>query len=172
MTVELADVVAINAWDEKRLQEEFFKCSGSQVWTKEMISARPFKSAVDLAAKSRAAWEKLSRQDWLDAFKIHPRIGDLDSLRKKYADTARWASSEQSGVNAASEQIIQGLADGNKRYEDKFGYIFIVCATGKSAAEMLSILLKRLENSPEAEFAIACGEQKKITDIRIGKLQP
>ncbi len=172
MTVELADVVAINAWDEKRLQEEFFKCSGSHVWTKEMISSRPFRSAEDLAAKSQGAWQKLSRQDWLDAFKIHPRIGDLDSLRKKYADTAGWASSEQSGVNAASEEIIQGLADGNKRYEDKFGYIFIVCATGKSAAEMLSILSERLVNSPEVEFAIACGEQKKITDIRIGKLQP
>jgi 2-oxo-4-hydroxy-4-carboxy-5-ureidoimidazoline decarboxylase len=106
----------------------------------------------------------------LEAFKIHPRIGDIESLRKKFASTASWASDEQSGASEAAEDVLHELSEGNDHYEKKFGYIFIVCATGKSATEMLTLLKNRLHNNPEAEFAIACEEQKKITNLRLDKL--
>ena len=113
---------------------------------------------------------KCSEKDWKEAFSHHPKIGDLESLKKKFSSTAGWASDEQSGVNTASQQIIEALADGNKKYEEKFGYIFIVCAAGKSAEEMLAIFKSRLQNSPEVEIEIAADEQNKITKLRIEKL--
>ena len=108
--------------------------------------------------------------DWLEAFAAHPRIGDLDALRKKFASTANWCAGEQAGVAAADEAVLTALADGNRAYEARFGYIFIVCATGKSAAEMLAILTARLANDPEVELKVATAEQAKITRLRLEKL--
>lgn len=135
-----------------------------------MLARRPFASAAELFATGDEVWENLSRDDWLEAFAAHPRIGDLDGLRKRFATTADWASHEQSGVVAACEEILRQLADGNRRYEERFGYIFIVCATGKTATEMLDILNARLGNAPEHELAIAAAEQAKITRLRLEKL--
>jgi 2-oxo-4-hydroxy-4-carboxy-5-ureidoimidazoline decarboxylase len=100
----------------------------------------------------------------------HPRIGDVSKLREKYKATATWSSQEQRGVQEASEEVLQGLADGNREYEARFGFIFLVCATGKSAGEMLALLRERMNNEPEAELRIAAGEQAKITRIRLEKL--
>ena len=94
----------------------------------------------------------------------------MESLKKKFAATVEWAAEEQGGINTASQQTIEELAEGNKKYEEKFGYIFIVCATGKSAEEMLTQLETRLQNSPEVEIEIAADEQNKITKLRIEKL--
>jgi 2-oxo-4-hydroxy-4-carboxy-5-ureidoimidazoline decarboxylase len=172
MNVQTINLAAINSLDEDRLQEAFLKCSGSAVWADQLTGQRPFSTAADLQAKVAAAWNELTHEDWLKAFASHPKIGDLESLRKKFASTASWASNEQSGVNSAAEETLKELAEGNDLYEKRFGHIFIVCATGKTASEMLSLLKERLNNLPEVEFKIACNEQKKITQLRLEKLQP
>lgn len=151
-------------------REELRRCCGSSRWIEAMLEARPFASFDELRARADEVFGTLERADWLEAFAHHPRIGDLESLRKKFASTAAWASSEQASVQAASEETLRALADGNAAYLEKFGYIFIICATGRSADEMLTALRARLGNTPEAELAVAAGEQRKITHIRLGKL--
>ena len=135
-----------------------------------MLPFFPADDLVELLEDAEEQWFKCSEEDWKEAFAHHPKIGDIDSLKKKFASTAKWASAEQSGVNTASENTIEALAEGNKKYEDKFGYIFIVCATGKSAEEMLGILESRLQNDPKEEIEIAADEQNKITKLRLEKL--
>jgi 2-oxo-4-hydroxy-4-carboxy-5-ureidoimidazoline decarboxylase len=146
------------------------KCCGSKVWIDKMLVAPPAEDLVDLLKTAEEQWYKCSEKDWLEAFEHHPKIGHINSLKKKYANTVGWASNEQSGVNAASDEILQALVKGNDDYEKKFGYIFIVCATGKSAGEMLEILQSRLTNNPEKEIRIAAEEQNKITKLRLQKL--
>ncbi len=134
------------------------------------MNLRPFAYKEALLEQARLQWEQCGPSDWLEAFTHHPKIGDLKSLEKKFASTRQWAGGEQKGVNTADQQILEALAQGNDDYEKKFGYIFIVCATGKSAGEMLEILKERLSNQPEEEIQIAQGEQMKITLIRLEKL--
>ncbi len=117
-------------------------------------------------------WWRLSKADWLEAFAAHPRIGDIDALRARFAPTAAWASREQAGVLGASGDVLNELAIGNRRYEARFGYIFIVCATGKTAEEMLALLGQRLSNDPDVEIKIAAAEQMKITRIRLERIAP
>ncbi len=135
-----------------------------------MLPFFPADDLVELLEDAEEQWFLCSEADWKEAFAHHPKIGDVESLKKKFASTAQWASGEQSGVNNASAQTMEALAEGNKKYEEKFGYIFIVCATGKSAEEMLAILQNRLQNNPEVEIEIAADEQNKITKLRIEKL--
>ncbi|MNT52311.1 OHCU decarboxylase [compost metagenome] len=115
-------------------------------------------------------WRGLGPEDWKEAFEHHPRIGDLDSLKAKYANTRDWAAGEQSGAASAPEEVLQALAEGNQTYEAKFGHLFIVCATGKTAKEMLDLLQARLPNAPQVELGIAADEQRKITRLRLEKL--
>ena len=150
--------------------EALQRCCGSTSWIGKMLASGPFKDLAELLDAAEENWYACSEQAWLEAFQHHPKIGDINSLREKYANTAAWASNEQSGVNAASDKILEDLSAGNDDYEKKFGYIFIVCATGKSAAEMLEMLNSRLGNDPEEEIKIAAGEQNKITKIRLEKL--
>lgn len=160
----------INELNADDAREAFLKCCGSERWAREMAEARPYAGDDELLRQAEQSFERLTRQDWLEAFAAHPKIGDLESLRKKYNSTKAWAQSEQSGVNGTTNEVLENLASGNQAYEQKFGYIFIVCATGKTAGEMLSILNERIPNSPENEFSIALAEQKKITQLRLGKL--
>lgn len=161
----------INTTEKESLRTEFLKCCASEKWAAQLVAHRPFKNMADLFSKSKNIWfEKCGREDWLQAFSAHPKIGDIDSLAKKYSSTKNWSSDEQSGVDAASMETLKELADKNKIYEEKNGYIFIVCATGKSAKEMLDILTERLKNNPEDEIDIAMQEQHKITEIRLKKL--
>jgi 2-oxo-4-hydroxy-4-carboxy-5-ureidoimidazoline decarboxylase len=166
-----AAIENLNSLDNDQFREVLLKCSGSPVWCEQMTQLRPFSDAEDLIEKSGRAWEKLSTQDWLAALSSHPKIGDVESLRNKFTSTASWASGEQSGVYSASEETLKNLAEGNARYEERFGHIFIVFASGKSAEEMLSILNGRLGNSPEVELLISSAEHKKITQFRIEKLR-
>lgn len=145
-------------------------CCTSQVWQKLVVEARPFKDVSELGEKQEDIWNKLSKEDYLEAFDGHPKIGDVGSLKKKYSHTKSLAAGEQSGVDSATDETIQELAKLNQKYEDRFGYIFIVCATGKSASEMLEILKSRIDNDPSNELMIAAGEQAKITKIRLEKL--
>lgn len=160
----------LNTLPKQQLKEELTKCCGSSAWVSKMLPFFPADDLVELLEDAEEQWWKCSEADWKEAFSHHPKIGDIESLQKKFASTAGWASGEQSGVNTASQQTLEELAEGNKQYEEKFGYIFIVCATGKSADEMLAMLEIRLQNSPEVEIEIAADEQNKITKLRLEKL--
>jgi len=150
-------------------QKELFKCCGSTEWSLKLANST-FKSVEELKKESDIVWFSLSEKDWKEAFSHHPKIGDVGSLKKKFASTSDWAAGEQSGVNSASDEVLADLKNSNDAYEKKFGYIFIVCATGKSAEEMLDLLKKRLINNPAFEGRIAAEEQNKITHLRLDKL--
>ena len=152
------------------LKEVLLTCCGSTTWVNDMAKMFPVENKESLFKHAEIVWFACSESDWREAFTHHPKIGDINSLREKFASTKNWAEGEQSGVSTASRSILEMLAEGNQFYEEKFGYIFIVCATGKSAEEMLEILESRLLNSPEDEIRIAMQEQHKITKIRLEKL--
>jgi 2-oxo-4-hydroxy-4-carboxy-5-ureidoimidazoline decarboxylase len=159
-----------NILPKQQLIEELTKCCGSSAWVKRMLPFIPADDMIELLEDAEEEWNKCSEEDWKEAFGHHPKIGDVESLAKKFASTAQWAAGEQSAVNVASKETIEALAEGNRLYEEKFGYIFIVCASGRSAEEMLMLLRTRLQNKPEEEILIAADEQNKITKLRIEKL--
>jgi 2-oxo-4-hydroxy-4-carboxy-5-ureidoimidazoline decarboxylase len=162
----------LNELDDESARAALERCCGALRWVGEMLARRPFESDAALFAAADEAWSALRRDDVLEAFSHHPRIGaDLDRLRERFASTEGWARGEQAGVAGASEAVLEQLRDGNLRYEEKFGFLFIVCATGKSAAEMLALLEARLGNDPERELAVAAAEQAKITRVRLEKLE-
>jgi len=160
----------LNNLSTDQAREEFFKCCGSSAWAQQMANKKPFKNKEELIKTSDYIWANCSTQDGLEAFTHHPKIGDLKSLEKKFASTKEWAGGEQSGVNTATHDTLVALARGNETYEKKFGFIFIVCATGKTAEEMLDLLNNRLKNDVETEIKIAMNEQNKITHLRLEKL--
>ena len=160
----------LNKLNTKEATAEFSKCCGSTVWVNKMIDSRPFADRQQLCEIAEKKWLECSEKDWLEAFTHHPKIGDLKSLEKKFSATKEWAGGEQAGVNRAAGATLIKLADGNNDYEKKFGFIFIVCATGKSADEMLALLKTRLSNDRNTELKIAMREQNKITRLRLGKL--
>ncbi len=155
--------------------QEFLKCCGSVRWAEAMVQLRQYASGIDgLTRLGNAMWWSLEPSDWLEAFHSHPRIGEKLG-EKKAADrvssqSKQWSGQEQAGVQVATKETLDALAQLNQDYEQKFGFIFIVCATGKSAAEMLELLRERLSNEPDAELRIAAAEQAKITEIRLKKL--
>lgn len=160
-----------NELSKEEAVKAFYLCCSSTVWANNMASCLPFKSDEDLIAQADRLWNACKLADFMEAFSHHPRIGgDIESLRKKYQSTAEWASQEQGGVAGASEQVLQELNQGNIDYEKKFGFVFLICATGKSATEMLEALKKRLTNTKDQEILNAKIEQGKITHIRLKKL--
>jgi 2-oxo-4-hydroxy-4-carboxy-5-ureidoimidazoline decarboxylase len=163
-------IAELNALPAVAAREAFERCCGASRWIGAMVAARPFADRATLFAAAEWGFTPLDRPDWLEAFAHHPKIGDVSTLRAKFASTAAWAASEQRGATAAAEATLEALAEGNRAYEQRFGYIFIVCATGKSAEEMLGLLRARLGNAPDRELEIAAGEQKKITKLRLEKL--
>jgi 2-oxo-4-hydroxy-4-carboxy-5-ureidoimidazoline decarboxylase len=164
------NIQTLNALEEHEARQAFERCCGARAWVEAMLAARPFADRGALLEASDGASAALSRIDWLEAFSHHPRIGDVASLRERFVATAAWAGDEQQGASGTSEATLQALARGNRAYEERFGYIFIVCATGKSADEMLSILESRLPNDPDRELRVAAAEQARITRLRIDKL--
>ena len=160
----------LNNLPEAEAIEVLTRCCGSHRWVNKLVHRRPFRDPADLFAAADEIWEHMGREDILEAFGHHPKIGDIDALRQKFASTAQWAEGEQSGTASASEDVLQGLAAGNRAYEEKFGYIFIVCATGKSAQQMLDLLNLRLKNDPHHELQVAAAEQGQITRLRLEKL--
>jgi 2-oxo-4-hydroxy-4-carboxy-5-ureidoimidazoline decarboxylase len=136
-----------------------------------MAARRPFATFDDVLIASDEAFATLAEDDWLAAFAAHPKIGqDAAALREKFADTAAWASAEQAGVARATDDELAALADANRAYREKFGYTFIVNATGKSARDMLELLIERMANAPDQELPVAATEQMKITHLRLHKL--
>jgi 2-oxo-4-hydroxy-4-carboxy-5-ureidoimidazoline decarboxylase len=148
----------------------FGRCCGAPAWVDAMVARRPFQDRDQLMRAADEAWWALSRAARLEAFAHHPRIGDGRALRERFASTAAWAAGEQAGAAGAPAEILDRLVAANQLYERRFGYIFVVCATGKSAEEMLAALEGRLGNEPGPEFEIACAEQAQITRLRLDKL--
>lgn len=163
-------IAELNKSDTTQRKAALSKCCGAKHWIEKMDTIFPVASEETLLLEAERIWFQCSEQDWLEAFTHHPKIGDINSLKKKYAATIAWAEGEQSAVKQTSVEVLQALAEGNMTYENKFGYIFIVCATGKSAKEMLDMLLLRLNNNAEKEIKIAMQEQNKITILRLKKL--
>lgn len=155
--------------DREQKEKLLYKCCGSSAWVAKMLAVPPAEDLVDLFEDAEESWYECTETDWKEAFSHHPRIGDLQSLKEKFS-ADQWANGEQSSVKKASEHLLLSLAEGNKAYEDKFGYIFIVFATGKSAEEMLAMLTDRLQNDPKEEIKIAMEEQLKITKHRLEKV--
>ena len=144
-----------------------FSCCGSQKFASLLMNHFPFDSEKKMVDAATNIWyNECNETDWRESFTHHPKIGDVKSLAEKFA------GKEQAGVAVATNETIEALAKANADYEAKFGFIFIVCATGKSADEMLSLLNDRLKNTVEEELNIAMGEQQKISIIRFKKLLP
>ena len=167
-------MITLNQFNSLSKQDAFDEletCCVSKTWISKMIESRPFSSEDELIKKAASIWyNDCSIDDFKEAFTGHPKIGDVNSLKEKFAHTANWASKEQSEVSKANEETIEALAKANQQYEDKFGYIFIVSASGKSAEDMLAIVNTRLQHQKEDEIYVAMNEQHKITVIRLAKL--
>ena len=145
-------------------------CCASKEWSERMIRDGSFSCDREVFVRARVAWEGLGEADLLEAFAAHPKIGDIDSLRAKFANTKTIAENEQAGVKDADEEVLKRLSAANDEYFDKFGFIFIVFATGKSSRQMLEILERRLTLTRDAELINAAAEQMKITELRLRKL--
>ncbi|MBC7644471.1 MAG: 2-oxo-4-hydroxy-4-carboxy-5-ureidoimidazoline decarboxylase [Thermoleophilia bacterium] len=143
------------------------RCCGSSHWVREMVNTRPYSTPEDFLAAARQTDDTLTKNDWLEAFSHHPRIGDRTVLRAKVAG---WANGEQRGVDAADDLLLEALAEANLEYERKFNFIFLICASGVSGREMLAAMQQRLVNDRDSEWKIAAAEQRKITQLRLNKL--
>lgn len=160
----------LNQASQATAQTTFLSCCGSHRWANKMAAARPFADVSALLDQAEEIWQNLDVQDWLEAFAAHPKIGAKKAASHQTAQSADWSKSEQSGTENADDSVRNELEEANNLYENKFGFIFIVCATGKSAEEMLSLCKQRSNNSETEEIKIAADEQRKITEIRLKKL--
>lgn len=148
---------------------EVIACCGSEAWAQTLIALRPFRDQTSLIKASDEIWNRLETQHWLEAFSKHPRIGERKAPEAASKQSAAWSAQEQRDAAAADEKVKAELAAGNREYEQKFGRVFIVCATGKSAREILDMLRKRLHNDDATELRTAAEEQRKITNLRLKK---
>ncbi len=145
---------------------------GSPRWAELVLVHAPFADHAALHAAADLAFDALGEGDWLDAFAHHPRIGDVDALRERFAASGALSEAEQSGMQGAGEDVVAELAAGNERYEQRFGFVFLIRAAGRSAAEMLAAQRTRLEHDRETELAEAARQQREITHLRIDGLAP
>lgn len=164
------DLTSLNSLSADEAAKELLQCCGSKKWAAKMTDARPFQTLTDLIAHADEIWWSLDRDDWLEAFRSHPKIGEKKAADSVSAQSKQWSGQEQAGVNTASAETTNALAILNHAYEQKFGFIFIICATGKTSDEMLAALRERLEHDAAEELPIAAAEQCKITELRLKKL--
>ena len=160
----------LNSWPADALKAALTKCCGSSNWVEQVANEAPFSDGSQLFDAAERAAAGLSKADWLEAFGHHPQIGQKKAAASQSAQASRWSEQEQASSVSAPSKVQLELADANAAYQARFGYIFIVCATGKSADEILSLLKQRMNNAPEAELKIAAGEQRKITRLRLEKI--
>ncbi len=161
----------LNGLDRAAAVEALRQCCGSTEWATRMAVARPFATVDAMLVTSVAIWSALGEPDWREAFAAHPRIGAGGARAiGEPSEADGWSAQEQSRVADASGAVRDRLAAKNREYEARFGYIFIACATGKTADEMLAVLERRLANEPSTEIGVAANEQRKITELRLRKL--
>jgi OHCU decarboxylase len=159
-------------WNDLPLEkaaEEILPCCGSKAWAFAMANRRPILSETALLAACDEVWKNLPESDWLEAFRSHPRIGESHAPASATDQSAAWSGEEQRKAGTAGADIKAALAAGNRAYEQKFNRIFIVCATGKSASQILEILQRRLHNDEKTELYEAAGEQRQIAHLRLKK---
>jgi 2-oxo-4-hydroxy-4-carboxy-5-ureidoimidazoline decarboxylase len=162
-------LVALNSLNSKQAQQWFSQCCAAPQWFNSMANARPFADFDAVLQSAKEIWQQCSSSEFLTAFEAHPMIGDVNSLRKKYAATKNMASNEQQGANNADEETLHKLASANHEYLSKHGFIFIICANGLTANTMLDALRLRLPNDTATEIKLAAAEQIKITLLRLEK---
>ena len=143
-------------------------CCGARRWAEAMLALRPIDSVLALSAAADRIWSTIDEADWIQAFACHPRIGERSARRASQKSVA-WSRQEQSSASNAAERVLAELAAGNALYEERFGFTYIVCATGRNAEEMLAILNRRLASDRAAELHEAAEQQRQITQIRLGK---
>ncbi len=161
----------LNELQPSAARAALLRCCGSARWADRILAEGPYASTAALFEAADRNWSELGRDDYLEAFSHHPQIGaDPSELQRKFASTADLSASEQAGASKADLAELEALRDGNRAYSERFGYTFILCATGKSASEMLALLRERLANDPETELTVAAAEQAKITKLRLEKL--
>lgn len=163
-------VAELDTMKPERASQLLGDCCGSTRWVSALIARRPFGSMGRLLAAADDVWRSLGPDDRREAFSHHPRIGEQRSGAQQSERGAAWAAGEQSGMGAAPDDTRTALARANREYEQRFGYIYIVCATGKTAGELLATATERLRNDPDTELAVAAEEQRKITRLRLEKL--
>jgi OHCU decarboxylase len=168
--MERDPLIRLNSLPPHEALNELLKCCGSQAWASRLVGERPFASINAIKESAERIWWLLDPDDWLEAFRSHPKIGEKKAAKETGAEAAKWSAQEQSAVSQSSQATINELARLNREYETRFGFIFIVCATGKSAGEMLSLLQQRLENDAQKELHTAAEEQAKITSLRLERL--
>src|SRR5512134_557657 len=168
MTRSLAET--ISALSETEARSALLRVCASSRWAAAMIAARPFASDAALFDAAERSWWALDRADWLEALAAHPRIGDGVAAGPGHSATREWSRQEQARAATASPEVRTALAAGNAEYERRFGHVFLICATGRPADEILAELRRRLENDPAAEIREAAGEQAKITRLRLARL--
>lgn len=160
----------LNTLPPEQAQTELSKCCGSSRWAQMMAAARPFADAQEVFTKADEIWWSLNEEDWLEAFRAHPKIGEKKASTGQSEQAQKWSAQEQSRAQSAAATVMDSLTHGNRAYQTRFGFIFIICATGKTADEMLAILNQRLSNPREVELRNAAEEQRKITQLRLAKL--
>ena len=148
---------------------EMLSCCGSRHWASLMAEGRPYRDEAELFAAADKCWQGLAEEDWLEAFRSHPRIGEKQAQAKTTAMSAAWSSGEQSQMNDADAAILMRMQEGHRVYEERFGRIFIVRASGKQPLEMLQILERRLSNDPATELQESAAQQQEITQLRLRK---
>jgi OHCU decarboxylase len=164
------DLDWLNALPAEAAREELLKCCGATRWAEALERRRPFANLAELLAKANEVWSTLDQSDWLEAFRSHPKIGEKKAAAHVATQSQQWSEQEQRSVQHAGQDAIEKLASFNRAYEEKFGFIFIVCATGKSTDEILALLEQRTGNERIMELRIAAAEQAKITELRLRKL--
>jgi len=163
-----AALAAWNKADEATALEAMMACCGARRWAQAMVALRPLANVMELSEAADRVWEPMAEADWMEAFACHPRIGERKAAHAT-AKSQAWSRQEQSSAESAAAQVLAELAEGNAQYEERFGFTYIVCATGKSAEEMLTILNRRLASDRAAELIEAAEQQRQITQIRLGK---
>lgn len=156
-----------NELDTTAAAAAILPCCGSQAWADTLADRRPYLHAQSLLAAAKDVWYSLGRGDWQEAFDSHPRIGERKPQSAASSESLAWSAAEQGAAMTAEQADKSALRDGNLRYEQRFGRIFIVCARGRSAREILTELERRLGNAPEAELLEAAREQAQITELRL-----
>ena len=166
----MARLRELNEAPDADVRAILLRACGSTRWVDRMMARRPFANDARLLFAARNEWFGLTEADWLEAFAHHPRIGDRARAAAQSPEAHKWSSQEQSAAADASTDTLADLAEGNRAYEGRFGYVFLISATGRTSEEMLATLRERMRNEPETELTIASGEQAKITRLRLMKL--
>lgn len=161
------DLASLNRAERASATADLLSCCGAPGWAEAMADRRPFAGVEDLLQSASDEWWVRDETDWLEAFSAHPRIGEHRGGDDRHSS---WSRAEQSGMEAADGEITAAVAECNRRYEERFGYRFLVCATGLGAAELLDSCRRRLDNDPDEELLVAAAEQEKIMKLRLRKL--